>query len=168
MGAWLSIHPIIPCFHPPSDVFSYVLQIRLGFPHPLVLGLTHCIYGQLLNRLWIHLLHCAHGRGKTTSHDVVQDRFYIHCERCGVSCFSRIIPHSFATFSSVFFSTSWHCFVGWWHMHIGQCCHCQTHSNKLGITGGYFSWDDYDINSSNWRKGFIVTLTQWMCFSLWP
>jgi hypothetical protein len=44
VGAWLSTCFVIPCFQLPLDFFSFVLQIRLGFPHPLVFDLTHCIY----------------------------------------------------------------------------------------------------------------------------
>jgi len=51
------------------------MQIKLGFPHSLALGLTHCIYGQLLNPMEIHLFYCTHGGERTTSHDVVWDLF---------------------------------------------------------------------------------------------
>jgi hypothetical protein len=49
MGAWLFTCPIIPCFHFPSNVFSYMLQTKLSLPHPLDLGMTHYIYGQPLD-----------------------------------------------------------------------------------------------------------------------
>jgi len=49
MGAWLFTRPIIPCFHFPSNVFSYMLQTKLSLPHPLDLGMTHYIYGQPLD-----------------------------------------------------------------------------------------------------------------------
>jgi hypothetical protein len=68
----LSSHP----FHMPSNVFT--LQIKLAPsppPHHLALGLTHCICGQLLDPMGIHLLRYAHGGKKITFHDVVQDVF---------------------------------------------------------------------------------------------
>ncbi len=37
----------------------------------------------------------------------------------------------------------WHCFVGRWHSHIGQCCHCWLRLNKLGIMGDSFLWGGY-------------------------
>lgn len=52
-------------------VFSIVLGIRLGFPHPLALSLSHCICGQPLDPMWIHLLSCAHGGERMASHDVM-------------------------------------------------------------------------------------------------
>jgi hypothetical protein len=41
----------------------------------MTLSLTHYVCGESLNPLGIHFLRCAHGREKTTSHDVVQDAF---------------------------------------------------------------------------------------------
>jgi len=50
-----------------------VHQIRL-FPS-LALGLSHSICGQPLDPMGIHLLCCACGRERTTSHDIMQDAF---------------------------------------------------------------------------------------------
>ncbi len=66
---------VIPYFCLSFDVFFCVLQTRLGFPHPLALSLTHCIYDQLLDPMQIHLFRYAHGGEKTTSHDVIWDAF---------------------------------------------------------------------------------------------
>jgi hypothetical protein len=64
----------------------------LGLPYPLALGLTHCIYGQPLNPMGIHLLHYAHGGERITSHDVVWDAFVsIHYYKMWVQFTS---PHS--------------------------------------------------------------------------
>jgi hypothetical protein len=71
VGTWLFVHLAVPCFHLHSDVFSFVLQIRLGFPHPLVFNFTHCIYNELLDPMGIHLLHYAHGGERVVSHDVI-------------------------------------------------------------------------------------------------
>jgi hypothetical protein len=75
MEAWLFAHLIISCFHFPSNVFSCVLWTRLGLPHPLVLGLTHCICGHSLNPMGIHLLHCTHGGERIASYNAIQDAF---------------------------------------------------------------------------------------------
>jgi len=56
-------------------IFFSMLQTMLGFPHFLVFSLTHCICGQLLDPMGIHLFRCANGGERTTSHDVVQDVF---------------------------------------------------------------------------------------------
>jgi hypothetical protein len=61
VGAWLSTCLVIPCFHLPLDVFSFVSRTRLGLPHPLALNLTHCICGSSLDPMGIHLHCCAHG-----------------------------------------------------------------------------------------------------------
>jgi hypothetical protein len=52
-----------------------MLHIKLALPHPLVFGITHYIFGQLLNPMGIHLLCCAHGGEKIASHDVIWDVF---------------------------------------------------------------------------------------------
>jgi hypothetical protein len=75
LGIWLYVHLVIPCFHLPFDVFSSALWIKLGLPNPLAFNLTHCIFYQLLDSMGIHLLYCAHGGEKTTSHDVIQNTF---------------------------------------------------------------------------------------------
>ncbi len=60
-----------------------------SFPHPLALGLSHCIYGQPLDPMGIHLICCTHGGERTASHDIVWDafafitkdvRFHVLCE----------------------------------------------------------------------------------------
>jgi hypothetical protein len=71
VGTWLFVHLAVPSFHLRSNVFSFVLQIRLGFPHPLVLSFTHCSYNQLLDPMGIDLLHYAHGGERVVSHDVI-------------------------------------------------------------------------------------------------
>ncbi len=53
------------------EVFSIALCIQLGLPHPLALGLSHCICGQPLDPMRIHLLSCAHGGERMVSHDVM-------------------------------------------------------------------------------------------------
>ncbi len=44
----------------------------------------------------------------------------VDCKRCKVSCLVGTNPCSSTTFVLVFLSTSWHCYVGWWHLHIGD------------------------------------------------
>jgi hypothetical protein len=55
--------------------FFFVMHTRLGLPHSLTLGLSHCIYGQPLDLMGIHLFHCTHGGERMLSHDVVWDAF---------------------------------------------------------------------------------------------
>jgi hypothetical protein len=59
------------------EVFSIALCIRLALPHPLALGLSHCICGQPLDPMRIHLLSCAHGGERMAPHDVMWDAFAI-------------------------------------------------------------------------------------------
>jgi hypothetical protein len=54
-----------------------IVPFRLGFFHPLILGVSHYICSQPFNPMGIHLLHCAHGGDTTTLHDVMQDGFTI-------------------------------------------------------------------------------------------
>ncbi len=51
------------------DVFSTTLRIRLGLSHPLVVGVSHCIFSQPLNPTRIHLLRCAHSGERMALHD---------------------------------------------------------------------------------------------------
>jgi hypothetical protein len=74
LNLWLSVESacfVIVVFHLPLDVFPSMFQTILGLPHPLDVGLSDCIYGQLLNPIGIYLLCCAHGGERIASHDVV-------------------------------------------------------------------------------------------------
>jgi len=42
-GAWVFAHLVIPHFCLPDDVFSFVLHIMLGLPHPLIVEVTQYI-----------------------------------------------------------------------------------------------------------------------------
>jgi hypothetical protein len=75
VGAWLFARLIIPCFYLPLYVFSSTLSTKLSFLHPLILGLTHCVCGELLDPLGIHLFQCAHGKERIASHDDVRNVF---------------------------------------------------------------------------------------------
>jgi hypothetical protein len=55
--------------------FSLRCRARLGLPHPLTLGLTHCIYDHSLDPMGIHFFCCAHSGESIVSHDVVRDVF---------------------------------------------------------------------------------------------
>jgi hypothetical protein len=54
--------------------FLYVAN-QVKPPHPLTFGLTHCLCGQPLDPVGIHLLCCAHGGERIAFHDVVRDAF---------------------------------------------------------------------------------------------
>jgi hypothetical protein len=93
--------------------------------------------------------------------------FCVDYKRCKVSCFAGINPHFSTAFSSIFLLAGWHCSINWWHLHIGQCHHCQPHSNKLRIMGGcnsdslsegrILSWPLLDICVSSFcHRGFWV------------
>jgi hypothetical protein len=68
--------------------FNYIMHL-VGPPNPLAFGLSHCICGQLLNTMGIHLLCYVHGGERMASHDSMHDafasiardvRFHILCE----------------------------------------------------------------------------------------
>jgi hypothetical protein len=90
---------VIPLFGLILEPFSIALHTWLSLSHPLALGLSHCICGQLLNLMGIHFLCCTHGGQMMTSHDVVHDAFvlimrdasfHILCEQTNV-----ILPPTF-------------------------------------------------------------------------
>jgi hypothetical protein len=60
VGIWLLACLIILFFHLALNVFSTTLCTRLGFSHPLVLGVSHWICNQPLDPMGIHLLCCVH------------------------------------------------------------------------------------------------------------
>jgi hypothetical protein len=75
VSAWLFVHSITLSFHLVLDVFSLVLCTKLTIPHPLGLGLIHCICGQPLDLEGTHLLHCSHDGERIAFNDVIWDVF---------------------------------------------------------------------------------------------
>lgn len=135
--------------------FLYVVnQVRPL--HLLTFGLIHCVCGQLLDPMGIHLLCCVHCGERLHPmmlfgmrlHPLqkMQDPWccleciYIHCKRCKISHFVRANPCFFIIFSSILLLMNEHCSIVGWYLHIGGCCHCQPHSNKFGITRSSFPW----------------------------
>ena len=52
------------------------LRLRLGLPHPCLATYAACSCGHPLDPLGTHLLRCAHGGKRTSSHDSVRDAVY--------------------------------------------------------------------------------------------
>jgi hypothetical protein len=57
------------------NVFFIALHTKLDISHPLVLGVSHCIYNQPLDPMGIHFLCYAHGEEGSISHDILRDVF---------------------------------------------------------------------------------------------
>jgi hypothetical protein len=138
-NAWLFVCLGVSLFHLPSNVFTSTLHIRLGFPCPLTLKVTHCLYGQALNVVKSHLLICSHGGEWIASHDVVQNafvsiakdiRFHVSHEQ------THVLPSP----SLVFLSMCWHYLLNWWHLHFSGCGHHRSHPNRLGLLSCLISW----------------------------
>jgi hypothetical protein len=107
-NVWLFVCLIIPLFHLPSNFFTSTLHIRLGFPHPLALKVTHCFYGQPLNVVMTHLFFVPMvGNGlfpmmwfKMHLFSIVKAaRFHVSHEQ------THVLP---PPFSLVFLSMGWH------------------------------------------------------------
>jgi hypothetical protein len=75
VGIWLFGHWVIPFSHSTLNIFSFVIHTKLGLLHLLALGLSHCIYGQPLDPMGIHLFRYIHGGERMVSHDAMWDAF---------------------------------------------------------------------------------------------
>jgi hypothetical protein len=71
------IRPIFLGFQLGSLVFSITLCIRLGLPHPSIVGIPWCVCTHPINPMGIHFLHCAHGNEHIGTHDAVRDTFVV-------------------------------------------------------------------------------------------
>jgi hypothetical protein len=49
--------------------------MRLGLPHPSIVGILRCVCTHPINPTGIHLLHYTHGNECIGTHDVVSDIF---------------------------------------------------------------------------------------------
>jgi hypothetical protein len=67
--------PIHPFFLFDFKCFLPWMCISLGLPHPLAISLSHCIFGQPLDPMKIHLFCWVHGREMITSHNVIWNAF---------------------------------------------------------------------------------------------
>ncbi|CAM6084315.1 unnamed protein product [Calypogeia fissa] len=52
-----------------SFIFTTSLPVRLGLPHPGLLGQPSCVCGHPLDPVRTHILHCSHGSEWTATHD---------------------------------------------------------------------------------------------------
>jgi hypothetical protein len=71
VGAWLFAHLVVPPFHLASNIFSFALRTKLGLPHHVVIGVSHCICDQPLNHVGTHFFRCSQGGERTPYHNVV-------------------------------------------------------------------------------------------------
>jgi hypothetical protein len=71
VNTWLFAHLIILFFRLLPNVFSTALHTKLDLFHPLIFGMSHCIYSQPLDLMEIHLLCYTHGEERTILHDIV-------------------------------------------------------------------------------------------------
>ena len=75
-GHWLQATPILPFLRFPAPLFVTALRLRLGLPHPCLATYAACSCGHPLDPLGTHLLRCARGGERTSSHDSVRDAVY--------------------------------------------------------------------------------------------
>jgi len=102
--AWLSTRLVIPCFRLSSNIFASVLQTKLSLPHPLTLGLTHCICDHPLDPKGIHFFLLCPWWGEDYIAWNHSRCFCVHCKRCQFSGFARSNPCFRTTFFSSFSS----------------------------------------------------------------
>ncbi len=76
-SVWLITWPIFLGYWLIFPVFSIVLWIQLGLPHPSIIGILWCMFTHPIDLMGIHLLRCAHGNEHTGTHDVVRDTFVV-------------------------------------------------------------------------------------------
>ena len=68
--------PIIRSLRFPAPLFVTALRVRLGLPHPCLASYETCACGHPLDSLGTHLLRCARGGERTSSHYSVRDAVY--------------------------------------------------------------------------------------------
>ncbi len=103
----------------------------------------------------IHLLCCAHGEERTTSHDVVQNVYATIAKICEISCFAKIDPCLPTPYLKIFVSTNQDCVINWWCLQVGKRYHHQPHLNWFGVVRCSFSWGCGNNHDSN--KGWFLS-----------
>ncbi|CAM6114091.1 unnamed protein product [Calypogeia fissa] len=68
-SAWLSANPEWAPFRMSSFIFTTSLRVRLGHPHPGLLGQPSYVCGHTLDPMGTHILRCSHGSEWTATHD---------------------------------------------------------------------------------------------------
>jgi hypothetical protein len=137
-SAWLFACLIIPSFCLTFDVFYFALCTRLGLSHLLILMLIHCICGQPLDPTRTFIAPMVRNELHPMMLFIIpsfpsreMQGFMFH-----ISEFM-----SFLHFLLIFLLVSWHHVIKWWHLHLGRCVHCRSHSNKFGFMHYFVSWD---------------------------
>jgi hypothetical protein len=75
-GHWLLATPILPSLRISSPHFITAVRVRLGLPHPCLTSYEVCSCGHSMDALGTHLMRCARGGERTSSHDAVRDAVY--------------------------------------------------------------------------------------------
>jgi hypothetical protein len=165
--AWLFAHLVILCFHLPSNIFSFALQIKLDLPHPLTLGLTHCIWDHPLDLMGIHFFCCAHGVERT--YCMMSFEMFLcplwetsNFMFCGIkSIFSHnYLFKLFIGGSKLFYQLM--DFADWSMLSLFTPLEQTWYHMWFFFMGWLQLW------WFKWRKDFIVIITQQMCFSFLP
>lgn len=161
VGAWLFACRIIPFLCLAFDVFNFVFYTRLGFSHFLILRLIHCICGQPLHPTRTFIAPMV---GTNCIPWCCLEYLHFHQKRCRVSCFTIANSCPSSTFPLIFSLANWHHIIEWWHLHLGQCVHCQSRSNKFDLTHYFIFWGWQWGWWLRQTKNFTTIGTQWMCF----
>jgi hypothetical protein len=74
-SAWLTIQPIFPSIQLTSMVFSIVLWIQPGVPHPSITNILWCVCTHPIDLMGMHVLCCVHGNERITTHGIVHNTF---------------------------------------------------------------------------------------------
>jgi hypothetical protein len=154
LGVQLSTCPLITSFQMDSNIFSSTLHNRLGFPHPMVCGLSWCICSQPIDLLRIHVFHYVHGANCTTTHDVVWDSF--------TSIVRDVEFHVLHEQTHVFSMPCLqsYCVYIIWYLHFNRHSHCWFNSCKSCFTNHFFSrnyHDNYSLDKCSLDKGCVIS-----------
>jgi hypothetical protein len=126
------LNPHLPlAFWLSSPLFSTSLQIWFGLPHPSIACILWCMCTHPINATNFHLLCCAHGNERTSTHDVVHDTFVAIAWDANFNVGQEQLHPFFFNNVPFLLSTSWCCVHQKWNLHLNRCCHCQ--SNMSGF-----------------------------------
>jgi len=115
VGAWFTTSLVFLAFRWFFLIFCTALHMQLGLPHPLIAGISWCVYTHPIDPIGIHFLRCAQGNECTITRDAIHDTFVI---------IGRTFNHI-----QLLLLMSRLCAYQIWHSHFSWCCHCRPNEN---------------------------------------
>jgi hypothetical protein len=131
-----------------SNIFSIMMHIKLGLPHPLTFGLSHCICGQPLDLMGSIFFVVPMVGKRQLPMMLCRITLNLLWKILDFTSYELTNPRSFITCLLVLTWMGWHCGFNGWCLDVGWRCHHWPHLNWFRFTSNFILQGCYSIIST--------------------